>query len=63
MCIPHGATGKQSISYKISDKPKKHVTRVPKDEFENGDPNFKDERIINYAPKQRKKSLIELLFK
>jgi len=63
VCIPHGATGKQSTSYKITERPKKHLTRVSKDEFENGNPDFKDERIISYAPKQRKKSLIELLFK
>lgn len=46
MCIPHGVMGSKSNGFVKKTKPKKHVVRVSQDQFEKGDPNFVDERII-----------------
>ena len=54
MCIPHGATGSKSNGFVKEDKPKKHIKIVSQREFEKGDPNFVDERITTYVPKQKK---------
>lgn len=44
MCIPHGATNTKSNGYIQESKPKKHIKKVSKEQFENGDPDFIDER-------------------
>ena len=53
MCIPHGATGSKSNGFVKEDKPKKHITRVSKNQFEKGDPDFIDERTSTYEPKKK----------
>lgn len=53
MCIPHGATGSKSNGFVKEDKPKKHIQRVSKQEFEKGDPDFIDERTSEYEPKKK----------
>ena len=47
MCIPHGVinTWKSGGRVKREKVPKKSLDRVSKDQFEKGDPDFKDERI------------------
>ena len=60
MCIPHGATGFKSNGFIKEERPKKHLQRVSKDEFEKGDPNFIDERTEEYIPKN-KMSFFEFL--
>ncbi|WP_415395844.1 hypothetical protein [Sulfurimonas sp. CS5] len=59
MCIPHGATGKKDNGY-IELKPKKHIKRVSQTIFENGDPNFVDERKSVHI--KEKKSFLSSLF-
>ena len=61
MCIPHGATGSTSNGFVKEDKPKKHITKVSKEEFESGDPDFVDERTNPYEPK-KKESFLSSLF-
>ena len=61
MCIPHGAKSSKNNGYEKVSKPKKHIVSVSKEEFEHGDPDFIDERIIPYEPKH-KKSFFESLF-
>jgi len=53
MCIPHGAVGSKSNGFVKEDKPKKHIQRVSKDQFEKGDPDFIDERVSEYEPKKK----------
>ena len=61
MCIPYFAPGKSDSGY-IEIKPKKHVKRVPQSIFENGDPNFVDERTsVHIKPKDKKSFLSSLL--
>ena len=62
MCIPHGATGSKSNGFIKDNRPKKHIKRVSQEIFEKGDPDFIDERITPYIPKQKKKSFFEALF-
>ena len=62
MCIPHGATGIKSHKAVKEDRPKKHITRVSQREFENGDPDFVDERTSAYEPK-KKESFLDTLIK
>lgn len=52
MCIPHGAMGSKSNGYAKKEKPKKHIQKVSKDQFEKGDPDFIDERTSSYEPKE-----------
>ncbi len=61
MCIPHGATGGISNGFVKEDKPKKHIKKVSQSQFEKGDPDFIDERTINYEPK-KKESFFSSLF-
>ena len=46
MCIPHGASQHLNSGGRIKRKRDtiKSITKVSKDQFEKGDPNFKDER-------------------
>ncbi|MDB2562307.1 hypothetical protein N9X61_01755 [Sulfurimonas sp.] len=60
MCISSG-TGSKSNGFEKEDKPKKHIYRVSKSEFEKGDPSFVDERIRGYLPK-KKESLFSSIF-
>ncbi len=53
MCIPHGAARSQDNGFVKDDKPKKHIQRVSKREFEKGDPDFVDERVKSYTPKKK----------
>ncbi len=53
MCIPHGAISSKSNGYAQDEKPKKHIQRVSKEQFEKGDPDFVDERIEEYKPKKQ----------
>ena len=61
MCIPHGAMGTKSNGY-IKTKSKKHISKMSKEQFEKGDPDFIDQRIDKYTPKKREKSFWEGLF-
>ena len=63
MCIPHGMQAmKQAPSSKRKAKvEKKQITMVSKDLFENGDPDFVDERTTPYEPKKKKSWLDGLL--
>ena len=61
MCIPHGATRSKSNGFVKKERPKKSVTRVSQDEFENGDPDFVDERTSPYVPKKKKSFFGSLL--
>ncbi len=63
MCIPHGMQAmKQSPSKLRREKvAKKHIQMVSKELFENGDPNFVDERKKPYEPKKKKSWLDSLL--
>lgn len=53
MCIPHGVAGSKSNGFVKEDKPKKHIKKVSQDQFEKGDPDFKDERVKKYAPEEK----------
>ena len=53
MCIPHGAMGSKSNGFVKEERPKKHIQRVSKDQFEKGDPDFIDERTSLYEPKKK----------
>lgn len=53
MCIPHGATGSKSNGFVRPDRPKKHIKKVPQQEFEKGNPDFIDERTATYEPKKK----------
>jgi len=61
MCIPHGATGSKSNGFVKKERPKKHIEKVSQKEFEKGDPDFIDERIIAYAPKKKVSFFANLL--
>ena len=63
MCIPHGAMGGKSNGFVKEDKPKKHIARVSQQEFEQGDPDFVDERTKPSSPKKKKDSFLDSLFK
>lgn len=62
MCIPYGAMSSVDNGFEKEDKPKKHIIRVSQKEFENGDPNFVDERTSEYKPK-KKESFLDTLIK
>ena len=62
MCIPHGALGGKSNGFEKEDKVQKHIKRVSQEQFEKGDPNFIDERIISYSKKD-KESFFNKFFK
>ncbi|MDF1877714.1 hypothetical protein JHD47_07785 [Sulfurimonas sp. SAG-AH-194-L11] len=61
MCIPHGAGGSKSNGFIKEEKPKKHITKVSKEEFLKGDPDFVDERTSVYEPKSKKSFFSVLL--
>lgn len=65
MCIPHGMQATKHSPSKIRKEKveKKHIKMVSKDLFENGDPDFVDERKNPYEPKKRKSWLAGLFFK
>jgi hypothetical protein len=44
MCIPHTYAGIPRGHTMRMRKTKKHRERVPREQFEHGDPNFVDER-------------------
>ena len=60
MCIPLGATAGISNGF-IKQKKSKHIKKVSQDQFEKGDPNFIDERIVS-EDKKDKRSFFESLF-
>ena len=62
MCIPHGATGSKSNGFIKEDKPKKHIQRVSQREFEKGDPDFIDERVVPYEAKTKPSGFFSSLF-
>ena len=62
MCIPHGASGSKSNGFVKEERPKKHIKRVSKEQFEKGDPDFIDERTTPYIPNVKKKSFFDSLF-
>lgn len=62
MCMPHGAGGSKSNGFEKEERPKKHIQRVSKEQFEKGDPDFIDERTTPYIPKEKEKSFIDSLF-
>lgn len=53
MCIPHGVGGSKSNSFVKKERPKKHIDKVSKEQFEKGDPYFIDERTQEYTPKKK----------
>jgi hypothetical protein len=57
MCIPHGATPNVNSGQRIKREKKviKSISKVSKDQFEKGDPNFKDERVKKYSPESKEK--------
>ena len=61
MCMSHGACIKIDNGY-VETKPKKHIKKVSKNQFERGDPNFVDERKLEYEKPKKNKSLIESIF-
>ncbi len=63
MCIPHGmqTTKRAPKQIRKEKAEKKHKEMISKDLFENGDPDFVDERKTPYVPK-KKKSWFENLF-
>ena len=61
MCVPHGMMRTKSNGFVKADKPKKHIVKVSKEEFEHGDPDFIDERTKPYEPK-KKSSFLMILF-
>lgn len=61
MCMPRGSMGTKSNGFVPEDKPKKHIVKVSQEEFENGDPDFVDERTSSYEPK-KKSSFLSPLF-
>ena len=63
MCIPHGAVGKKSNGFIDDGKVRKSIKMVSKREFEKGDPNFKDERVVPYTPKEKVFSFLDFFFK
>ena len=42
------------------EEPKKHIKKLPEAEYEEGDPNFVDERIKSELPKKEKSFLSSL---
>jgi hypothetical protein len=60
MCIPHSG-GSVSNGYEKEEKPKKHIARVSKEQFEKGDSDFVDERIIIDKPKKKETFLEQLV--
>lgn len=60
MCIPHVPAGIQSHTIKVKEK--KHIEKISKAEYEKGDPDFIDERITSYIPKEKKTSFFTSLF-
>lgn len=61
MCMPHGVGGSKSNGFVKEDKPKKHIKKVLKKEFEKGDPDFVDERTSLCEPKIKKSFFSVLL--
>jgi len=51
MCMPLANGGKKDSGY-IDIKPKKHIEKVSQDQFEKGDPNFVDERVVKTKVKK-----------
>ncbi|MDD2790574.1 MAG: hypothetical protein PHU40_07920 [Sulfurimonas sp.] len=60
MCVPQGASRKVDSGY-IEIKPKKHIKKVFKKEYENGDPDFVDERVKKEDDSKKEKSFLESL--
>ena len=57
MCIPHGATPNLNSGQRIKREKTviKSIPKVSQDQFEKGDPNFKDERTKKYSPETKEK--------
>ena len=63
MCIPHGAMGTKSNGFVPDKKPRKHIQKVTKEEFEKGDPDFIDERKIEDSLKKNEESFLSSICK
>ncbi len=57
MCMPHSRPASATTTIKTKDKVKKHISKVSTEQFEKGDPDFVDERISAYIPKEKKSFL------
>lgn len=55
MCIPHGATANLNSGQRIKREKTviKSIPKVSKEQFERGDPDFKDERTSKYQAKTK----------
>ncbi len=62
MCIPHGAARSKSNGFVKKSKPQKSVKRVSKEQFEKGDPDFVDERVVPYEPESKKAGFFSSIF-
>ena len=62
MCIPHGASGSKSNGFVKEERPKKHIQRVSKEQFEKGDPDFVDERVVPYELESKKAGFFSSIF-
>ena len=60
MCMPHSRPASGTTTIKDKSKPKKHIAKVSAEQFEKGDPDFVDERIEAYVPKENKSFLDKL---
>ena len=53
MCTSHDATRTTSNGFIKEKKLAKHIKKVSQREFEKGDSDFVDERILVYSPKKK----------
>lgn len=55
MCVPHGASQNLNSGARIkrAKEVQKSIPKMSKDQFEKGDPGFKDERVKKYAPEEK----------
>lgn len=60
MSIARGVVHAQHYTFDKKDKEKKHIVRVSQEKFENGDPNFIDERVAAHKLKEEKSFLSNL---
>jgi len=59
--MPHGTMVSKDNGFVKEEKVKKHIVRVSQEEFEKGDPDFIDERIVPYKSRE-KKTFLSYLF-
>ncbi|MBC8237863.1 MAG: hypothetical protein H8E76_06505 [Helicobacteraceae bacterium] len=60
MNIPNIKHFRSNILLKEEDEPKKHIQKLSDTKYEQGDPNFVDERIKPKPPKKEKSFLSSL---